>query len=40
VLTRALKENWQLLFEHDPTQGIGRVAHDGKAFVFQRLDTP
>jgi glyoxylase-like metal-dependent hydrolase (beta-lactamase superfamily II) len=40
ILTRAQQERWKLIFEHDPTNGIGRVAHDGKAFVYQRLDTP
>lgn len=30
VLTRAARENWLLLFEHDPTVGRGRVALDEK----------
>ncbi len=39
VLTRAEREGWVLLFEHDPEQGAGRVERDGKSFIFSPLDT-
>jgi glyoxylase-like metal-dependent hydrolase (beta-lactamase superfamily II) len=39
VLTQAQREGWILIFEHDPERGIGRVGHDGKSFIYQRLDT-
>ena len=39
VLTRALRESWVTIFEHDPEHGVGRIEQDGKSFIFQRLDT-
>lgn len=37
LLADALREDWLLVFEHDPHVGFGRVAHDGKAY---RLAEP
>jgi hypothetical protein len=39
---RAHAEEWRLVFEHEPDQnlGLGRLQHDGKTFIYQRLDTP
>jgi glyoxylase-like metal-dependent hydrolase (beta-lactamase superfamily II) len=37
LLRRAQEEGWTLVFEHDPTVGFGRVAHDGKAYVLEAL---
>ncbi len=32
LLAEAVREEWQLVFEHDAHVGFGRVAHDGKAY--------
>lgn len=32
LLAEALRDDWQLVFEHDAHVGFGRVAHDGKAY--------
>ncbi|MBL0939814.1 MAG: MBL fold metallo-hydrolase [Gemmatimonadaceae bacterium] len=32
LLAQALKEDWQLCFEHDAHTAFGRLAHDGKAY--------
>jgi glyoxylase-like metal-dependent hydrolase (beta-lactamase superfamily II) len=40
LLSRAEADGWILIFEHDPVAGLGRVARDGKSFVYVPLDTP
>ena len=40
LLTRAEAEGWTMVFEHDPTRGLGRVVKDGKAFRYRAVDTP
>lgn len=40
ILSRAAAEGWIMVFEHDPALGLGRVAQDGKSFVYRELDTP
>lgn len=32
LLAEAVRDDWQLVFEHDAHVGFGRVAHDGKAY--------
>lgn len=32
LLAEAVREAWQVVFEHDAHVGFGRVAHDGKAY--------
>ena len=32
VIGRAADEEWLLVFEHDATHAVGRVAHDGKSY--------
>ncbi|HEY0930089.1 MAG TPA: MBL fold metallo-hydrolase [Gemmatimonas sp.] len=34
LLSEALREDWQLIFEHDAHVGFGRLAHDGKSYVL------
>ncbi len=34
VLSRAAEEGWLVAFEHEPTQGVGRIVRDDKSFVF------
>jgi glyoxylase-like metal-dependent hydrolase (beta-lactamase superfamily II) len=34
MLKRALDDGWRLIFEHDATVAIGRVAHDGKTYTL------
>lgn len=36
ILTRAAKEGWELMLEHDPNTPWTRIAHDGKAFAVAR----
>jgi hypothetical protein len=31
-LAEAVRDDWQVVFEHDAHVGFGRVAHDGKAY--------
>ena len=31
-LAEAIRDDWQVAFEHDAHVGFGRVAHDGKAY--------
>jgi glyoxylase-like metal-dependent hydrolase (beta-lactamase superfamily II) len=38
VFARALDEDWVLMFEHDATTAWGRLAHDGKSYLFAPLD--
>lgn len=33
ILTQAWKENWELLFEHDPQVPWTKIIHDGKTFT-------
>jgi glyoxylase-like metal-dependent hydrolase (beta-lactamase superfamily II) len=40
LLRQAQEEGWTLVFEHDPTVGFGRVAHDGKAYVLEEFAPP
>ena len=32
LLAEAVRDEWQVVFEHDAHVGFGRVAHDGKAY--------
>ena len=34
ILHRARDEEWLVMFEHDASVGVGRVAHDGKAYAL------
>jgi glyoxylase-like metal-dependent hydrolase (beta-lactamase superfamily II) len=34
ILARAVRDEWLAIFEHDATHPWGRIAHDGKAYVF------
>ena len=36
LLTKAVADNWLLVFEHDASVAWGRVRHDGKAYAFSR----
>ena len=39
LLSRALAEDWLLLFEHDPERGLGNVVQDKAALAFAPLDS-
>lgn len=39
ILGQALKEEWILVFEHDPANALGRVVKEGKSLAYQALDT-
>lgn len=39
LLGRAVAEDWLLVFEHDPEQGLGRVVQDKKGPTFAPLDS-
>ncbi len=39
LLNRAVAEDWVLIFEHDPEQGLGRVVQDTKGPAFASLDS-
>ncbi len=35
LLTRAVADQWTLVFEHDPVTAMGQVVHDGKTYVLK-----
>ena len=39
-LPRAAAEEWILVFEHEPGDGVGRVVPDGRSWAFRSLDAP
>jgi len=40
LLARAEAEGWTIVFEHDPTVPLGKIARDSKSFACLPLDTP